>query len=232
MGELPNSRIIVLVGPKHSGKTSAGLVLAALLAGEFIDLDALIEAQTGKSPRLLYTEGPDVFKEAETQALESLIPPESRRCRRIAPDDPGRAPAGMLRETAPHDMPEETFPEPERGILPGKGGTSPIRIIAAGGGIIDNPKAMALLKRPGGPLLIYPEVSAETAWARICLSVRAGKGLPPFLDTGTPRETHRQLHDRRAAAYKDCAHLTVAAGEKTPETIGREILSLLEMPGE
>jgi shikimate kinase len=215
------------MGPKHSGKTSVGLVLAALLAGEFIDLDALIETRTGKSPRLLYIEGPDIFKEAEAQALESLIPPESRRCRHIAPDGLRRAPAGM-RGTAPGDMPEERFPGP--GIFPGKG--SPIRIIAAGGGIIDNPKAMALLKGPGGPLLIYPEVSAETAWDRICLSARAGKGLPPFLDTAAPQDTHRRLHDRRAAAYKNCAHLTVAAGEKTPQTIGREIVSLLGMPGE
>lgn len=231
MGALPNSRIIVLVGPKHSGKTSVGLVLAALLAGEFIDLDALIETQRGKSPRLLYIEGPDIFREAETQALESLIPPESRQCRRIAPDGFRRAPAGMPRGTVPKDMPEETFSAPEPGIFPGKG-KPPIRIIAAGGGIIDNPKAMALLKGPGGPLLIYPEVSAETAWDRICLSVRTGKGLPPFLDTDTPRDTHRRLHDRRAAAYKACAHLTIAAGEKTPEAIGREIVSLLGMPGE
>ncbi|MDR2020303.1 MAG: shikimate kinase [Treponema sp.] len=189
------------MGPKHAGKTSAGLALAALLAGEFVDLDALIETRTGKSPRLLYTEGPELFKEAEARALESLIPPG-----------------------------EKGSPEPEQRPLGEKEG--PVRIIAAGGGIIDNPKALALLKRPGGPLLVYLEVSAETAWERISLAAQAGKGLPPFLNTGTPQATHRQLHDRRAAAYKGCAHLTIAAGEKTPQAIGREIVSLLGLRGE
>jgi shikimate kinase len=91
---------------------------------------------------------------------------------------------------------------------------------------------MALLKNPGGPLLIYLEVSPETAWDRICRSVRAGGGLPPFLDTDNPQDTHRLLHIKRSAAYKDCAHISIAAEGKTPEAIGREILSLWEKRGE
>jgi shikimate kinase len=177
---------MILVGPKHTGKTSAGLALAALLAAEFIDLDALIESRTGKSPRTLYTEGPERFQEAETQALESIIRPRPRRR----------------------------------------------RVVAAGGGLIDNPGAMALLKGPGGPLLIYLELSSETAWERILLSARTGGGLPPFLDTGSPRDTHRRLHERRSAAYKDCAHISIAAEGKTAGAIGEEIVSRLEQRGE
>jgi shikimate kinase len=194
MGEKLNSRTIVLVGPKHSGKTSAGHVLAALLTGEFIDLDASIKDQTGKSPRALYQAGPEFFKKAEALALERLLRRESRKSGDMSP--------------------------------------ATRRIIAAGGGIADNPGAMALLQKPGGPLLICLDLDAETAWDRIRREAQAGEGLPPFLDTDDPQDTHRRLHDRRAAAYRDCAHITIAAGGKSPEAIGREIINLLEKRGE
>jgi shikimate kinase len=73
MEDTSASKIILITGPKHSGKTSAGVVLAKLLGAEFIDLDELVEQQTGKSPRSLYKEGPDVFRRAETQTLASLL---------------------------------------------------------------------------------------------------------------------------------------------------------------
>jgi shikimate kinase len=71
--------VIVIVGPKHSGKTSAGKALAQLYsaagsgAAEFIDLDELVERRTGKSPRALYREGPELFRRAEAEALEALL---------------------------------------------------------------------------------------------------------------------------------------------------------------
>jgi shikimate kinase len=74
MKYLSSPEIILITGPKHSGKTAAGLSLAELLDAEFVDLDQLVEAQTGKSTRSLFREGPDVFRRAETQALASLIP--------------------------------------------------------------------------------------------------------------------------------------------------------------
>ncbi|MDR0997648.1 MAG: hypothetical protein LBL70_01155, partial [Treponema sp.] len=67
--------IILLTGPKHSGKTSAGRALVRLLAektdpaASFIDLDELVEDRTGKSPRALYREGPEIFRKAEADAL-------------------------------------------------------------------------------------------------------------------------------------------------------------------
>lgn len=65
--------LILLTGPKHAGKTSAGRALAALGGGDFIDLDELVREQTGKSPRALFREGPEVFRRAEAEALESLL---------------------------------------------------------------------------------------------------------------------------------------------------------------
>jgi shikimate kinase len=174
-----NPHILLLTGPKHAGKTSVGRALAHLCKEEFIDLDELVEKQTGKSPRTLYREAPERFRQAEARALATLI------------------------EASP--------------------GAIAKYIVAAGGGIIDNDEAMALLKK-AEVLIIYLEVSPETAWERIGAARKAGETLPPFLDTPDPQKTHRDLHQRRAAAYKSIAHSIIQAEGKDPEYIGREII--------
>jgi shikimate kinase len=68
-----NPGLVVLLGPKHSGKTSVGKVLADLLAVPFYDLDTLIEEKTGESPRTLYGRGADVFRSAEYEALDGFL---------------------------------------------------------------------------------------------------------------------------------------------------------------
>jgi shikimate kinase len=65
--------LTVLLGPKHSGKTAVGRELAALLEMPFFDTDELIEAETGKSVRALYTAGQNVFRRHEAAALFALL---------------------------------------------------------------------------------------------------------------------------------------------------------------
>lgn len=163
---------IILTGPKHSGKTSAGRILASLCSCVFIDLDELITQKTGKSPRQLYIEGASVFQMAEAQAITDCI-----------------SASGQER-----------------------------RVIAAGGGIIDNQDAIDIIKKAGSTT-VFLRISAETAWQRI-----SGKGeLPPFLQTDNPQETHRVLHERRAAAYLQFTNIVIEAEEKTSEEIAKEI---------
>ncbi len=64
-----NKTTVLILGPKHSGKTSAGRALADILGMPFIDLDDALEKQTGKSPRALYRESVEAFRESEAQAL-------------------------------------------------------------------------------------------------------------------------------------------------------------------
>jgi shikimate kinase len=175
--------IIFLTGPKHSGKTSVGRVLASLVSGAFVDLDEFITIQTGKSPRTLYQEGSGVFRKAEAEALGALL-----------------------------DAGESRTAEP--------------RIIAVGGGLIDNTEALTLLLKAENAFMVYLEVSVKTAWDRI---VRAAEkdGLPPFLNTENPRESHRVLHEKRAAAYRKWAPFTVNGEGKSPEEIAGEIRGLL-----
>jgi shikimate kinase len=198
--------IIVIAGPKHSGKTSAGGALADFLKARFIDLDELIEQQTGKSPRTLYKEGPSVFRDAEAQALQSLLP----------------------------EMPGSTLPgDGADGTVVGGAAADPQRdrtrrVLAAGGGLIDNPAALAMLERNGpAAVTVCLAVSAETAWDRINAGAKENGELPPFLNTENPRETHAILHRRREKAYGEWASITVQAEGKSAEAIGREIAALV-----
>ena len=176
-------RIILITGPKHSGKSLAARALEELTGGAVFDLDDRIEKDTGRTPREIYKESAELFRKAEEQALASLL---------------------QLNEGPA------------------------VRIIAAGGGLADNSKALALLSAPllqkMEVFIVYLELSAETAWRRI---VHAAPELPPFLNTENPKETHKVLHERRAKAYKALAHLTVTAEDKSPEEIAGEIARFL-----
>ena len=173
-------RFIVLVGPKHSGKTSAGKALASLLSCGFVDLDDLIAQKSGKSPRTLYGEGPEIFRKAEAAALAALLESET---------------AGPFSSL----------------------------VIAAGGGLADNPDALSVMGR--FPITsVFLDVSTKAAWERI----QAEGELPPFLRTENPEGTHRALHERRAAAYRQLASLAIKADGKSPLEIAREIEGGLE----
>jgi shikimate kinase len=167
---------IILLGPKHSGKTSAGKALAALLSCDFVDLDELITERSGKTPRVLYNEGPEIFRKAETEALAALFNSET---------------------------------------------PSPL-VIAAGGGLIDNPDALPLFEHNTDAVSVFLDVCAETAWERI----KAAGDLPPFLKPENPEKTHRSLHEHRAAAYRQFASLVLNADGKTPEEIALKIMNM------
>jgi shikimate kinase len=162
---------IILLGPKHCGKTSVGRAIAWKLKGRFVDTDDLIAESAGKSPRELYRESVDAFKAVEVRSLKQAL-----------------------------------------------GGDAVI--IATGGGVVDNGEAVVLLQGVCDARLVYLDVRAETAWERIS----GGGGLPPFLNTATPRETHRALHERRAVSYRRLADETVTVDSKTIEEIARQIL--------
>ena len=176
-------RIILVTGPKHSGKSLCAKALGENLGMRFIDLDDLVTEQNGKPPRELFVMGPEVFQKAEAQALASLIQNE-----------------GSL-------------------------------IVAAGGGLIDNSEAVALLSLPEAPsktiITVYLDVSAKTAWQRIANDAESG-GLSPFLNTDDPRETHLALHNRRAEAYKTIADIIILAEDKSPSDLALEIAGRLE----
>jgi shikimate kinase len=179
---------IILTGPKHSGKTSAGKALASLCSCDFIDIDELILQRTGKSPRQLFSEDPAIFRKAETEALAAIA----------------NLSGGDINSSGVNSV------EAKR------------RVIAAGGGIIDNSEALSVLKKSGA-ITVYLDISTESAWNRIAASGE----LPPFLMTENPQETHRALHERRAMAYLQIANIVIQAEGKSSHEIAAEIFSRL-----
>jgi len=179
------NQIIIITGPKHSGKTVCARALAKVSGGVAADLDALVTKETEKTPRELFKEGPEIFRKAEASVLASLA-------------------------------------------LTAKSENKLI-VIAAGGGLIDNPEALALLSQHREIITVYLDVPAETAWQRILNTAAADGELPPFLKTENPRETHFALHTRRAKGYKALAQFTVSADNKSPEEIADEIARYFQL---
>jgi shikimate kinase len=66
-------KAIVLVGPKHCGKSSVGSALKNCFAGGYTDLDSLIEKQNGKTVRELYRQGAEFFRKAEAEAVANIL---------------------------------------------------------------------------------------------------------------------------------------------------------------
>ncbi|MCI0491231.1 MAG: shikimate kinase [Blastocatellia bacterium] len=69
---LDNNSLIFLVGFMGAGKSTVGRVLAERLSCEFIDLDDVVEAQTGLSVQAIFAEsGEAEFRRLEREAIES-----------------------------------------------------------------------------------------------------------------------------------------------------------------
>ena len=63
----------IIFGIKHSGKSTHGKKLAEKLGCPFVDIDDVIEKQTGLSPRTIYTDyGPGKFMEIEEKICSVL----------------------------------------------------------------------------------------------------------------------------------------------------------------
>jgi shikimate kinase len=132
----------------------------------------------------------------------------------------GRSPRELFKEGA--DVFRKAEAETLGRLLQDRCGTPGGIILALGGGIIDNPAALTLLNN-GALTMVYLEVSAETAWKRIEAAAKTEGELPPFLQGAAPKTRHRDLHERRAAAYRARADLIINAENKSVETIAGEL---------
>ncbi len=73
MANNDNRRNVVLCGFMATGKSSVGRQLAELLECEFLDMDAIIEAEAGMPiPRIFSTQGEPAFRALECRLVERL----------------------------------------------------------------------------------------------------------------------------------------------------------------
>lgn len=67
----------MLVGMMGSGKTTAGLTVAAVLARPFVDSDARVEARTGRTVREIFeSDGEAAYRVLEREALQAALDAE------------------------------------------------------------------------------------------------------------------------------------------------------------
>lgn len=137
----------------------------------------------------------------------------------------GKTPRQLYNESgASADIFQKAEMESLKDIAPGRKGAEDSEysecVIATGGGIIDNDEAIGILKKFSAKI-VYLSISAAVAWERI--SALGSDNLPPFLKTDNPQETHRVLHERRDAAYRQLADIIIEAEGKTPKEIAAEI---------
>ncbi|MBN2651473.1 MAG: shikimate kinase [Spirochaetales bacterium] len=75
-------------------------------------------------------------------------------------------------------------------------------VIALGGGVASNTKAIERLR--GSGFFVYIEVEPEILFDRI-----KWRGLPPFLDTENPYQTFLELYEQRSRVYQDLADIVI-----------------------
>ena len=66
-----------------------------------------------------------------------------------------------------------------------------VRILALGGGTLENSEALKLIKESGSPIFVLDE-EEEVLYERIIRN-----GIPPFLETGSPRQAFAELYCKR-----------------------------------
>ncbi|RKX84052.1 MAG: hypothetical protein DRP58_07795 [Spirochaetes bacterium] len=172
--------MIILMGIKHSGKTTQGKLLAESLNVPFLDLDILIEEQYSKDRKYSFRElylklGESGFRNLETDAIKS-----------VKMNNPG--------------------------------------VLALGGGTIDNPIAMQVVKEV--TIRIFLDADKLLLYNRI-----KKNGFPSFLKD-SPEKLFSKLFLRRRTLYNNVATIIIPIGNDSQEELLHKILKNLRIYNE
>ncbi|MBX3173560.1 MAG: hypothetical protein KF709_04065 [Gemmatimonadaceae bacterium] len=192
---------LVLVGLPGAGKSTVGPLVAAALGWTFVDLDAEIEREAGKSvPEIFAAEGEAGFRRREREATARLA---NRRQVVVAPG------GGWMLDPA------------NRGAL-GSGAAGGDRPPAEAGnrgplGAGDQGPAGA----SGRSLTVFLKVSPAIAATRIGESAASR----PLLGAANPVEALTRLSAQRESTYLQANH-TVSIDSLTPDAVASIIVAL------
>jgi len=197
--------VLILLGMKHSGKSSVAPLLAKRLGGEWLDLDDEIE--------MIYRESP--------RAHESLRASESSRTKCCRGSIPFREIYKKEGEKRFRDLEALALKRVLQGVSKktnqAETGKQVHLVIASGGGLGDNPEALKAAEKVD--YRIYIDTPSEVLYQRVLRG-----GLPAYLPKEKPYETFQAILRRRHRAYREIANLTIKGNEKTPSEITDEIL--------
>ncbi|MGI5172843.1 hypothetical protein H0R92_04480 [Treponema sp. OMZ 840] len=196
-------KCIILTGIQHSGKTTAGKLLAGQTGGVFFDTDKLIEQKTGLSCRELYAQkGVEFFKKTELDACF------------------------FLEEYAKYAENKQLTPQS------GKTNKTLGAIISTGGGICDNPRALSVLETIGclAYLHVSEATAFERICARAKLT---GSFPAYIEKLSPENDAHRRsifhgIYEKRTAEYKKRAKLHIDTEGLSPEDVCAALFSAIQ----
>lgn len=102
----------------------------------------------------------------------------------------------------------------------------PPTVVATGGGLADNPDALATLRECA--LLVYLDTPFDILFERVMASARADGRLPRFLDGPDPRGLFQELFTRRSRTYATIADVRIDTGARKPAEIVKDIMDYIE----
>lgn len=191
---------IILVGIKHSGKSTEGRRLAEQYGVPLFDIDEVIEQLTGKTVRQLYIEnGKNAFMQAEVSACQFV----ADAYRALETEPTSKTDCTLVTDCA-HKAESTLEAEQTKETVS--------VIIATGGGICDNIPALDVLRQFGR--FRYIEINEEDAFARIAKK-STELGWPAFICGGKPasideaRAEFHKFYVRRTEQYRAMADETV-----------------------
>jgi len=168
---------VILMGYRGTGKTSAGLALAALLGYSLIDTDALVQQRTGQTvERIVAAGGWEAFRAAERAAVAEAAAADGA-------------------------------------------------VIALGGGVILDPKNVAVLKDRG--LFVWLTADPATILRRLEQDPD-GKAQRPSLSGRSVADEVIGILAEREPIYRACADLAVDTTNRTAAEVAAAIRTALE----
>lgn len=206
-------RALIFVGIKHCGKSTQGKRIASHLGLEFFDTDDLIQKYEGISPRELYTKfGKEKFMQAEQNTCQKLAEYFESQNRNSSQE---------IRDNAAQFETRE----------------KPSFVVATGGGICENQKAVEILKSFG--TILFLQANENTAADRIVreadFSTSPIRNVPAYIAEKNPRtekEVRELFHDffmRRNNRYKEIADVVVQMENSSKEANTEKILAALKL---
>ena len=191
--------IISLIGFMGCGKSSVGRRLSELLCCPFMDLDAVIEQQTGRSiPEIFATDGEAAFRQMELEVLESVLK-QSLPSQAMGPSLCGQRGSTVLE----HSLKPSTA------------------IVSLGGGTVTQERCAEMVREEA--VCIYLRASVETLAKRLS-DEAAGRPLLQGDDLHTRIET---LMKQRSHIYESTAHHIIDTDSFSIDEVAQSILHTL-----
>ena len=210
------------------GKSSVGRRLSQLLCCSFMDLDAVIETQTGRSiPEIFASDGDTAFRDIERDVLTDVLSATMAVSSR-----------GPLPQTSCGPLPLAgggKMPLTHDSHAPQKAHSSKIPLILSlGGGTVMTPECAELVRE--NTTCIYLRASVDTLASRLASEAEGRPLLNPAHNPGSTdsnnspnvsaadlRSRIESLMSRRASTYEATAHITIDTDSLSVDEIAQTI---------